>query len=1024
MFLAAPQADLEDRVRHDVRCNMRVGYRVSMRCLWSGVLLGVCLLLAGAGRLEALERQVVQNFDDQEDGLPPTGWKIGNQAGLLGDWQVQAGELVIEGAGAGTGGGGREVWIWYDRTFSGDITVEWRMQWVGNPGGDVGRHGGMALFAKFPGELGSRYAGMSGYTIDWIDRASDHGVRCHKWTNGGETGLLPDGLFTEPDPPEVWRVEIRGDVMTIFLDDQLFQEITDFDYRDGYIGFYQWENNVNVHYDDLVVTNPDFVAKRDLPDGLTNGTSGTAKLSLLPYLPGTVTVKETLPAGLVPSNPSNGGVVNGQSIDWNLGNLTDQLDITYTITAQPEAIDSVLDGSATHNAVPYAIAGDTTYTGSPFTPLGFIKLWNHLGPLAFVNPSVVGDHGSPGACDANGGPDLILDWIVNADGSVTEETVSPFPGLVTRPSYGGDGQPGGTGARAAGLVVGPGDVGLVVDDRAPVWKAGLSPGDTIDHASPAVHGFDAEDHVTLSSVWLTNTTGAPIDTSIGFGSDDSIQIFLNGEDVTAGGIIACRGWGAANEEQNVLPVSLPAGESRLLLKITDGCCGSGFRLRFQDPNDPLGPGLLPPDLLVSLESAASPPPGSASRQISPDTFNQGDLLTVTIDVTARTAGANVRVVEVLPADASAQEISDGGTLLNGEITWNLTSVSTKSVTYKLLPAACQTRPTFGQSTWTIGNIEAVIQGEQSATRAPLTEGTFANWTSSEIGTTGGAARPLGDHSLVVSGTGAGIKVREDQFHFVSAPLTGDASLTARIDCFDDPSGVGLVGLMVRDTLDTFGGNIFFALSSGDLATTGLMRLVASTRRETSATRISTQLNLVADQRDVTGLPLWLRIRRGEGKIFLERSGDGVTFTQAATRDIGTGNTQINLRDEALYGLAATGNGGSGVSATFTEVSGPAFTGSAKPKFHRGDSDQNGQLQLTDAVRILGYLFLGAAAPTCFDAADADDNGQVQLTDAVRILNYLFIGGAPPAPPGPPDQPCGEDAALEDPDLGCEEYTSC
>jgi hypothetical protein len=80
-------------------------------------------------------------------------------------------------------------------------------------------------------------------------------------------------------------------------------------------------------------------------------------------------------------------------------------------------------------------------------------------------------------------------------------------------------------------------------------------------------------------------------------------------------------------------------------------------------------------------------------------------------------------------------------------------------------------------------------------------------------------------------------------------------------------------------------------------------------------------------------------------------------------------------------------------------------------FHRGDVDQNGDLQLTDAVQVLGYLFLGIATrvPECFDAADADDNGQVQLTDAVRILGYLFLGAGPPEPPGPPDTgSCGPD----------------
>ncbi len=95
-------------------------------------------------------------------------------------------------------------------------------------------------------------------------------------------------------------------------------------------------------------------------------------------------------------------------------------------------------------------------------------------------------------------------------------------------------------------------------------------------------------------------------------------------------------------------------------------------------------------------------------------------------------------------------------------------------------------------------------------------------------------------------------------------------------------------------------------------------------------------------------------------------------------------------------------------------------------FHRGDSDDNGKLELTDAIRILGFLFLGGAVPPCMDAADADDNGKLELTDAVRILGFLFLGGAAPAPPGPPSEACAADPTPGDAgeDLGCESYTKC
>ena len=88
---------------------------------------------------------------------------------------------------------------------------------------------------------------------------------------------------------------------------------------------------------------------------------------------------------------------------------------------------------------------------------------------------------------------------------------------------------------------------------------------------------------------------------------------------------------------------------------------------------------------------------------------------------------------------------------------------------------------------------------------------------------------------------------------------------------------------------------------------------------------------------------------------------------------------------------------------------------------RGDADDNGTVQLTDAVRILDFLFAGAAEPPCLETADADDSGAVQVTDAVRILTFLFAGGVEIPPPGP--EACGTDPA-DSPHLGCDSYKSC
>lgn len=85
---------------------------------------------------------------------------------------------------------------------------------------------------------------------------------------------------------------------------------------------------------------------------------------------------------------------------------------------------------------------------------------------------------------------------------------------------------------------------------------------------------------------------------------------------------------------------------------------------------------------------------------------------------------------------------------------------------------------------------------------------------------------------------------------------------------------------------------------------------------------------------------------------------------------------------------------------------------AATDFIRGDTDNVGGVQITDAIRVFRYLFLGETI-TCLDAADADDDGRIQINDGIFILNSLFLGGAVPASPFPF---CGEDPTEDS--LGC------
>jgi len=95
------------------------------------------------------------------------------------------------------------------------------------------------------------------------------------------------------------------------------------------------------------------------------------------------------------------------------------------------------------------------------------------------------------------------------------------------------------------------------------------------------------------------------------------------------------------------------------------------------------------------------------------------------------------------------------------------------------------------------------------------------------------------------------------------------------------------------------------------------------------------------------------------------------------------------------------------------------TAEADP-FRRGDSNDDGVLDLSDGVFTLAWLFSGGDEPSCKDAADTNDDGTIDLSDAVHGLTWLFVAGAPPPAPGPSD--CGVDPTADE--LDCAASESC
>ncbi len=168
-----------------------------------------------------------QFWDDfnRPDG-PADGWSV-----YSGSWDIYRGKLrsaVTEG------------WIWAGSPpifLEEDFALSMRVEFPSIPGDTVGRHGGIMFFAADPT---NRYS-TSGYTLDWIDRAADHGFRFIRWDSGNAQALVPSTPQIS-QPPGLWEVVVEGDRIVVRGDGATVIEVTDDTYRSGYFGVWTYSN--------------------------------------------------------------------------------------------------------------------------------------------------------------------------------------------------------------------------------------------------------------------------------------------------------------------------------------------------------------------------------------------------------------------------------------------------------------------------------------------------------------------------------------------------------------------------------------------------------------------------------------------------------------------------------------------------------------------------------------------------------------------------------------------------------------
>ncbi|MEO7099561.1 MAG: alpha-L-fucosidase [Luteolibacter sp.] len=182
---------------------------------------------------------------------------------------------------------------------------------------------------------------------------------------------------------------------------------------------------------------------------------------------------------------------------------------------------------------------------------------------------------------------------------------------------------------------------------------------------------------------------------------------------------------------------------------------------------------------------------------------------------------------------------------------------------------------------------SATDGASNSAESPSALGILAQpstWLSRDLTKLGEAGSVIeSDGIFVVKGSGSDIWGNSDEFRFVYKPLTGDGSITTKVESVQNTGGWAKAGVMIRETLATNSkyAGAYVSPSNG----------TAFQQRTTtggSASGVGGTAGLVA--------PYWLRLIRSGSTITAYQSVDGLAWSIMGT-------TTVSMTDDVYIGMA-------------------------------------------------------------------------------------------------------------------------